>query len=365
MVCWRMWESSAKNSTLVGVGTFIMKAVSTPVAVELGPHVAEEGLRGVERGDHPGVFASVMSFFCGCGGLDLGFLGGFAYKDKEYPRLPFHILAAYDADEKCIETYRQNIADHAGNLDLSSYDPSTLDGADVLLGGFPCQDFATCGPRRGITSHRGRLYGALIDYMKVHKPKVVVGENVLGLANLNNGLVLKQIIADIEKPGYRVNAWTLFAPEYGVPQNRTRIFIVGVREDLEGFPTKPRRTRKDNFSTTKWAIDDLIRVYDESVPNQSQYFKASKAKRGNGQGDERSRANEPSYTIRANAKSRVQFHYALERRLTIRECARLQTFPDNFVFPHSATTNLMQIGNAVPPILGHLVARSIANFLGL
>jgi DNA (cytosine-5)-methyltransferase 1 len=99
------------------------------------------------------------------------------------------------------------------------------------------------------------------------------------------------------------------------------------------------------------------------VPNQSQYFKASKAKKGNGQGDEKSKTGTPSYTIRANAKSRVQFHYYLDRRLTIRECARLQTFPDNFILPHSATTNIMQIGNAVPPMLAHKVALSISNFL--
>ena len=107
----------------------------------------------------------------------------------------------------------------------------------------------------------------------------------------------------------------------------------------------------------------MEKIADETIPNQSQYFKASKAKKGNGQGDEVSLPDQPSYTIRANAKSRVQFHYALSRRLTVRECARLQTFPDSFFFPHSATTNVMQIGNAVPPMLGHRVASNIADWL--
>lgn len=309
---------------------------------------------------------TVVSFFSGCGGLDLGFLGGFFYKDIEVPILPFDILASYDNDEKCIETYRKNISNHSEVKDLSTYDPYEIPPADVLIGGFPCQDFSTCGPRNGLKSNRGKLYRALVDYMKVHKPAIVVGENVPGLANLQKGTVL-EIIKDemrVARPGYKVNVWTLYAPEYGVPQTRTRLFIIAVRDDLPGFPIEPPKTHDPNsYHTAKWALEDLEEITDESIPNQSQYFKASKAKSGNGQGDETTPADAPSYTVRANAKSRVQFHYSLERRLTIRECARLQSFPDNFVFPHSATTNIMQIGNAVPPLLGNFVAKSIANYL--
>ena len=158
--------------------------------------------------------------------------------------------------------------------------------------------------------------------------------------------------------------WTMYGPDYGVPQSRTRIFIIGVRDDLVGFPIQPQPTHAGKHRTIKWAIKDLESLDCETVvPNQSQYFMASKAKNGNGQGDEVSRADEPGYTVRANAKSRVQFHYSLDRRLTVRECARLQTFPDDFVFPHSATSNIMQIGNAVPPMLAHIVATSITEWL--
>ena len=156
----------------------------------------------------------------------------------------------------------------------------------------------------------------------------------------------------------------MYAPNYGIPQSRTRLIIIGVRDDLKGFPIAPPQTfHEKTYHTTRWAIEDLESIVDDTVPNQSQYFKASKANRGNGQGDEVSPADAPSYTIRANAKSRVQFHYRLPRRLTVRECARIQTFPDTFVFPHSATTNIMEIGNAVPPVLGNLVATSIQSFL--
>jgi DNA (cytosine-5)-methyltransferase 1 len=139
---------------------------------------------------------------------------------------------------------------------------------------------------------------------------------------------------------------------------------VAVRDDLQGFPVMPKGTyTEDHYRSTRWAIEDLEGISDDSIPNQSQYFRASRAKKGNGQGDETTSADSPSYTIRANAKSRVQFHYSLDRRLTVRECARLQTFPDTFEFPHSATSNIMQIGNAVPPILGNKVARAIAKYL--
>jgi len=306
---------------------------------------------------------TAVSFFSGCGGLDLGFLGGFDYKDEFFPSMPFDITAAYDSDPKCIDTYKHNISEHIELKDLSSYDPFTIPAADILIGGFPCQDFATCGPRKGLNSERGKLYTALMRYMEAHSPSIVIGENVPGLANIEGGEALKKIVEDFESCGYRFNVWNLYAPDYGVPQNRTRLFIVGVRNDLPGFPVCPKPEFVGNHRTIKWAIEDLMEIDCESISNQSQYFKASKAKKGNGQGDEISKPNSPSYTVRANAKSRVQFHYSLERRLTIRECARLQTFPDGFHFPHSATSNIMQIGNAVPPMLAHKVAHEISKYL--
>ena len=307
---------------------------------------------------------TVVSFFCGCGGMDLGFIGGFSYKDERIHHSSFEMLCAYDNNEKCVQTYRKNISNHALVRDLSELVPENIPSAEVLIGGFPCQDFATCGPRHGIESSRGRLYLSLIRYMDYHKPKVVIGENVPGLANLQKGLILEVIKADLESAGYKVEIWTLFAPDYGIPQRRTRLFIVAVRDDLAGNPEIPSaKFKKSEYLTTKWAIEDLERVTDESVSNQSQYFKASRSKKGNGQGDEISPSDAPSYTIRANAKSRVQFHYSLQRRLTVRECARIQTFPDDFVFPHSATTNIMQIGNAVPPLLAHIVADSVDQYM--
>lgn len=310
---------------------------------------------------------SVVSYFCGCGGFDLGFRGGFEYHNEKYKKLPFNILKAYDNEQRCVETYNDYFgADHAETKDLANANPEDIPKAQILIGGFPCQEFSSCGPLGGLESERGRLYKAMIAYMEKHKPMLVVGENVINLERMEKGEVLKTIITDLSNAGYEVKVWKMFAPDYGVPQRRTRLIIMCVREDIfirYGFPTEPEPKFKDHYRSIEWAIGDLVGVTDNSVPNQGEYFGASKAKKGNGQGDESNKKDKPAYTIRANPKSRVQFHYSLDRRLTVRECARIQTFPDDFTFKFSKTVNISQIGNAVPPILAHLVASSVADYL--
>ena len=310
---------------------------------------------------------SVVSYFCGCGGLDLGFRGDFRYHDEDYLRLPFSIKAAYDYEPKCVETYNGYFGEgHAFVKDLSKIDVDSIPAAEVLIGGFPCQEFSSCGPLGGLDSERGRLYQTLIAYMNKHRPAIVVGENVINLERMENGLVLETIKNDLANAGYKVEIWKMFAPEYGVPQRRTRLFLICVRNDIyavHGFPQMPKPTFAGKHRSIEWAIGDLVDVTDESIPNQSQYFGASRAKKGNGQGDESNKKDLPAYTIRANPKSRVQFHYCLERRLTVRECARIQTFPDDLKFIHAKTASVSQIGNAVPPMLAYVVAKSIADYL--
>lgn len=311
---------------------------------------------------------SVVSYFCGCGGLDLGFRGGFKYHDEDYPALPFNILEAYDNEPRCIETYNDYFgAGHATVKDLATVKPEEVSKADILIGGFPCQEFSSCGPLGGLESERGRLYRTLIAYMNTHKPKIVVGENVINLERMEKGEVLKTIKKDLAAVGYAVKVWKMFAPDYGIPQRRTRLIIMCVRRDIfdkYGFPEEPEARFKDRHRSIEWAIGDLVDVTDNSfIPNQGDYFGASKAKKGNGQGDESNKKDMPAYTIRANPKSRVQFHYSLDRRLTVRECARIQTFPDDFSFKFSKTVNISQIGNAVPPIMAYLVAQRVKQYL--
>lgn len=304
-----------------------------------------------------------MSMFCGCGGLDLGFLGGFSYLGQAYAPLPFNIVQAVDFDEKSIETYKLNISDHASVGDLTQIDAADLPNARVLIGGFPCQDFSSSGPKLGFAGKRGQLYLALVEYMREHKPDIVVGENVPHLASLHGGEYLKTILNDFEADGYNFEVWNLFAPDYGLSQSRRRLFLVGVRKELGAPPKPPTPTNLNRYRPIEEAIGDLKSVTDETITNQSQYFMATKATAGGGQGDHDNQVGKLAYCIRANAKARIQFHYELERRLTVRECARLQSFPDQFVFPFAAMTNMTQIGNAVPPTLAHHIASTVAEYL--
>lgn len=309
---------------------------------------------------------SVVSYFCGCGGLDLGFRGDFCFRGKDYMKLPFNIEVAYDCEPNCVETYNRYFGEHAKSVDLSKIKVGSIPKADVLIGGFPCQEFSSCGPLGGIDSERGQLYKTLIKYMKKHQPMIVIGENVINLERMDGGNVLKTMVKDLSDVEYNVQVWNLFAPDYGVPQMRKRLFIICVRNDVfkkHGFPQKPIGKFVNNYRSIEWAIGDLMGESGGRVPNQDQYFGASRAKKGNGQGDECNMRDKPAYTIRANPKSRVQFHYSLDRRLTVRECARIQTFPDDFVFTHAKTVSISQIGNAVPPLLAYEVANTIATYL--
>ncbi len=306
---------------------------------------------------------SAVSFFAGCGGLDLGFLGGFEYRGEKFARSRIDIIKAYDFNARAIETYRANIGPDAEVADLGKAKAVTMPEADILIGGFPCQEFSLCGPRRGLQSDRGKLYKSMVRYAKTHRPKIIVAENVANLLYINGGWDFSVIKKEFSRTGYRCIEWVVNAADYGVPQNRNRVFVIFIRNDIKSSPQRPTETHLDCWRTTEWAISDLERVDDESIPNQSQYFKAAVASGGHGQGDEISKRDGPSYTIRANAKSRIQFHYSLSRRLTVRECARIQTFPDSFKFPFAATESVMQIGNAVPPVLANAVMRSVLEFL--
>ena len=255
---------------------------------------------------------SVVSYFCGCGGLDLGFRGGFKYHNEDYKRLPFNILKAYDNESRCVETYNDYFgADHAEVMDLSTAKPKKIPKADILIGGFPCQEFSSCGPLGGLESERGQLYQTLITYMKEHKPVMVVGENVINLERMEKGKVLDTIRDDLANAGYEVRVWKMFAPDYGIPQRRTRLIFMCVRNDVfkkYGFPEEPTPLFKDNYRSVEWAIGDLVGITDNTVPNQGEYFGASKAKKGNGQGDESNKKDKPAYTIqigRASCRERV------------------------------------------------------------
>ena len=306
---------------------------------------------------------TVMSFFSGCGGLDFGFKGGFSALGKAYGNLPFDILGAYDFLQDAVDCYKLNLDSRIECADLTKINVGGLPKADILIGGFPCQDFSSSGPKTGFEGKRGKLYQVLLNYMSAHQPRLVVGENVIHLARMRNGEFLDAIVRDFESAGYHFDVWNMYAPDYGVPQSRKRLIFIGVRNDIAGYPAKPVPTHFNRPMSIYEALHDLEDVEDEIVPNQSQYFVASKATSGGGQGDTVNEADKVALCIRANSRGRIQFHYRLPRRLTVRECARVQSFPDEFVFPFSTQRNLTLIGNAVPPVLAHAVASSVAEFM--
>ena len=313
------------------------------------------------RPTHP---HTVVSMFSGCGGFDLGAEGGFSFLDQYFPTLPFKVVAAYDNDEKACETYAINLGEQIECVDLTRHPKEAMPEADILIGGFPCQDFSSCGPKTGLDGDRGRLYMVMAQYMRTHKPKVVIAENVPFFLKLQNGAIAAEVLAEFRDCGYEFDVWQVYCPDYGLPQSRTRIFLVGYDKSLPVIvaPEQPTPTHVFFPNSIDMAIEDLELVADESVPNQSQYFVATKATAGAGQGDQTSIRGNLGYAVRANPKARVHFHYSLERRLTVRETARLQSFPDEFVFPHATSKNFMEIGNAVPPIIGHVIMKQIQAF---
>ena len=302
---------------------------------------------------------TALSLFSGCGGLDLGFHGGFPALGRLFPRNRISILEAHDSDPDCVAAYELNLGS-SRLTDLSRVGAIELPKADILLGGFPCQDFSSSGTKLGTLSERGQLYQTLVEYAARHHPRVVVGENVPLLAKLHGGRYLHEIADAFEDIGYRLTVWRVVCQEYGLPQSRTRLFLIACPEDGPqpgAFVADRSRVSIDE------ALADLESISDESVANQSQYFVSDVATAGGGQGDHVNERGRFAYTIRANPRGRIQFHYALERRLTVRECARLQGFPDSFVFPYTTQRNVKLIGNAVPPTIAHLVAQRIVAFL--
>lgn len=308
---------------------------------------------------------SIVSMFSGCGGFDLGAEGGFTFGKKIYKSMPFEIVAAYDNDEKACQTYQLNIGNQIKCADLTEVKNEEFPKADILVGGFPCQDFSSCGHKKGLEGERGKLYQVMVRYMRHHQPKIVVAENVPFFLSLHNGIIAETVLKDFRDCGYEFCVWKIYCPDFGLPQSRTRIFLVGYKNTLniKTPPTPPTPTHVFNPFSIDQAIGDLEEISDERVPNQSQYFVATKATAGAGQGDQTSIRGAVGYAVRANPKGRVHFHYSLERRLTVRETARLQSFPDEFVFPHAAGKNFMEIGNAVPPIIGHTVMKQILEFI--
>ena len=302
---------------------------------------------------------SVVSMFSGCGGMDLGFRGGFEVFGRRYAELPFDVKWANDVNEAACRTYKNNLGHDILCGDIWKQIDQMPTTSDVVIGGFPCQDISINGKRAGANGSRSGLYRAMVEAIKRTSPSVFVAENVKGLLQKPQRDSLEQVLSDFGGLGYSVSYRLYNAADYGVPQNRERVFIIGVKPDFYHFhPPVPERG-SDTWMTSSEAISDLEKA--EESPDFNHIW--SRAKRSPEQGSRVISADRPAHTIRAECHGNIQWHYKLPRRLSMREAARLQSFPDDFIFASKLRETERQIGNAVPPVLAWHIARSVLHCL--
>jgi len=301
---------------------------------------------------------TTVSLFSGCGGMDLGFIGGFNFLGKHYEKTGFNIIWANEINSEACKTYRANIGEHIVEGDINDVMETLPEYADVVIGGFPCQDISINGKMYGINGKRSSLYTAIVDTVQLIQPKVFVAENVGGLLMKKNEESLKKILFDFNELGYNIHHGLYCASVYGVPQTRERVFIVGTRSDISEF--SPPEPLFGYPITAKEAIGDL-----ESLDADEEFSHIwSLAKVSGEQGNRRLIADRPGYTVRAECHGNIQFHYSLPRRMSMREAARIQSFPDSFSFKSKLRETERQIGNAVPPGLAWHMANAIQSLMG-
>lgn len=296
---------------------------------------------------------SVVSLFSGCGGMDLGFIGGFDFLGKHYAKTGFDIIWANEISSAACKTYRANLGGYIVEGDIAEHINHLPLKADLVIGGFPCQDISINGKMLGIKGKRSILYTYIVEAVDKIKPLAFVAENVGGLLLKNHNSSLNKIIDDFSSLGYNLSFQLYHAEDYGVLQTRQRVIFVGTKKGIPSFvPPKPCVVKP---ITAYEALHDL-----ESHPDDKAFSHIwSKAKVSAEQGNRRLLADRPGFTIRAECHGNIQFHYALARRMSMREAARIQSFPDSFIFPCGLRETERQIGNAVPPVLAWHIAQTL------
>ena len=316
--------------------------------------------------DKTGKTIKVVSLFSGCGGGDLGLTGGFSFLGKRYGKLDFDIIWANDFDSYAVATYKKNLGRHIIESDIKKTDLNSIPDHDLLVGGFPCQSFSIVGQRKGLSDPRGLLYLKMVKILKLKQPAVFIAENVKGLISVKRGEVFKKIIGDFESAGYKVSWEILNASQFGIPQKRERVFMVGVKNTKNLSFCFPDGLNK---------ITPLSAVIDSHKNIDKKYYFSNKALLGLKKANKaftKGRAQDvtkPCNTISTHL-AKVSLNgtdpvILVEknkyRRFTPREAARIQSFPDDFAFEGSDGKQYIQIGNAIPPVLMWYIAKAIQN----
>lgn len=324
---------------------------------------------------------NLVSIFSGCGGADLGARGGFRFLGRTYKRHPINIVHASDIDRKAVNTYNQNFEQKAVVSDIKDVDFKGLH-ADIVLGGFPCQNFSTVNPNKMPEREENQLFWQMARVLNEIKPKIFIAENVKGFYRLDGGLYFQMAKKAFGDEGYDVYAQLVNASSYGIPQLRERLIMVGIKVGMYDKPFEfPLPTHGSQSLRKIKPLVPLKRVISKlDLPDQKYYFSkravdgVKKAK----QNMKRALAqdlNKPCLTItshlaKVSLNSRdpvllVKPDAERYRRFTPLEAARIQSFPDNFVFMGSEADAYRQIGNAVPPVLmWHVVESIITQFFG-
>ncbi len=300
---------------------------------------------------------TVVSLFAGCGGMDLGVIGGFEFLGKYFAETGFDVIWANELNPAACKTYRRNFTHPLIEGDIREAIEQLPKEADVVIGGFPCQDISINGKMLGVNGTRSGLYTYIVEAVRRIHPKAFIAENVGGLLLKQNEYSLNKILEDFNSLGYNITYQLYHAEEYGVPQTRERVVFVGTRKELPVFVAP--KPLEGKVLSVKDAIGDL-----ESRDEDKAFSHIwSKANASGEQGNRKMVADRPGYTIRAECHGNIQFHYSLPRRISMREAARIQSFPDTFVFPCGLRDTERQIGNAVPPVLAWHIAESLKKSL--
>ena len=331
----------------------------------------------------------ILSIFTGAGGLDLGFHGDFNFLNKNFKKLPFKTKVALELSPYACETLKENKIFFENttilNENILTFNKKEIEGEfDVLLGGFPCVTFSMVGKRKGVVDNiNGQLYESFAEYVEYFKPKIFLAENVKGMLSANNGEAIKIIKERFERTGYNLKIFLVNFANFGVPQLRERVLFIGIRNDIKTEFIPPEIILSSNkFISTEEAFKNL----NNKIPNHNFLKQTERVKQrlkaipeGGNFKDlppelaikgmmsniyRRLDRNKPLYTILASGGGGTwTYHYKEPRALTNRERARIQGFPDSFIFKGSNIEVRRQIGNAVPPVGIYPFAKRIENVL--
>lgn len=310
----------------------------------------------------------VASLFCGCGGTDVGLLGDFEFLGNHYASNDLEIVYANDIDDNACNIFKENFGIEPDNRDIREVSSNEIPEFDILTGGFPCQSFSIIAqnPKRlGVKDERGKLFFEMCRILREKQPKCFIAENVKGILTANKKSAFPLIIKEFEESGYDVWYSILNSANYGVPQKRERVIIVGFRKDLEvkfEFP--------DVIVRDEEAFTPLSKVIENEVDEK--YFFSQRAvdgmmkKRASMNKGRAQDITKPCNTVGAhlakvslNSTDPVLLVNERYRRFTPREVARIQSFPESFELVGSEAAQYRALGNAIPPVMFWYVAKTV------